>query len=34
MGIVIVMLIIVVGAGWIAWRRRRYRQAHALRISS
>lgn len=34
MGFVIVMLVIVVGAGWFTWSRRRYRQAHALRISS
>jgi Tfp pilus assembly protein PilF len=34
MGLVIVMLVIVVGAGWFTWRRRRYRQAHTLRVSS
>jgi hypothetical protein len=34
MGLVIVMLVIVVGAGWIAWRRRRRRQADVLRVSS
>ena len=33
MSMVIVMLVIL-GAGWFVWRRRRYQQAHALRISS
>ena len=32
MGIVIVILTIIVGAGWIVWRRRRQRQAYALRV--
>jgi Flp pilus assembly protein TadD len=34
MGLVIVLLVIVVGGGWFAWRGRRYRQAHDLRASS
>jgi cytochrome c-type biogenesis protein CcmH/NrfG len=34
MSMVIVMLSIVVGAGWIAWKRRRRQQAYALRVSS
>lgn len=32
MGIVVVMLVIVVGAAWIAWRRRRHGQAYAVRV--
>jgi Tfp pilus assembly protein PilF len=34
MGLVIVMLVIVVGAGWFTWRRRRYRQAHSVSSQS
>lgn len=34
MGIVVVMLVIVGGAGWIAWRHRRHGQAHAVRVPS
>ena len=34
MGIVIVMLVIIAGVGWIAWKRRRRQQAHAFCISS
>ena len=32
MSLVIVMLVIIVGVGWFAWRRRQ--QAHTLRVSS
>ena len=32
MNLVIVMLVIIVGVGWFAWRRRQ--QAHTLRVSS
>lgn len=34
MGTAIVILVIVLGAGAFAWRSRRYRQAHALCVSS
>jgi cytochrome c-type biogenesis protein CcmH/NrfG len=33
MSTVVIMLVIVAGVGWIAWRRRRLRQASALRAS-
>jgi len=32
MGITIVILVIAMGAGWIAWRRRRRRHAYALSV--
>ena len=32
MGIVVVILVIVVGAGWIAWRRRRYGQVSTVSV--
>ena len=32
MGIVVVMMVIVMGAGWIVWRRRHRGQAYAARV--